>query len=59
MCVYFQIKLSINGSFSKPKEILEEAKHISHIAEEKFPSKNEEPQTNSLVNVDSRQAWER
>ena len=32
MCVYFQIKMSINKSFAKAKEKLEQAKHNSQIA---------------------------
>ena len=41
MHVYFQIKMSINGSFAKAKEKLEEAKHNSQIAKRKSASKNE------------------
>ena len=49
MCVYFQIKMSINESLAKAKKKLEQAKHNSQIAQEKSTPKDEEPRINSLV----------
>ena len=49
MCVYSQIKMSINESFAKAKKRLEQPKHNSQIAEQKSTWKDEEPRTNSLV----------
>ena len=49
MCVYSQIKMSINESFAKAKKKLEQPKHNSQIAEQKSTWKDEEPWTNSLV----------
>ena len=58
MCVYFQIKMSINKSFAKAKEKLEQAKHNSQIALENCTPKDEEPQTTHWYHLNSLQAWE-
>ena len=49
MCVCFKTKTSINKSFAKAKEKLEQPKHNSQIASENSTSRDEEPQINSLV----------